>query len=66
MRRGGVCAEDVQEHVVKMGLGDTLADLAGHLDQVYESEHTCLIGCLLCLASNRTSYSLLHKYKYNK
>jgi hypothetical protein len=47
-------AEDVQEHVVKMGLSDTLVDLAGHLDQVSESEHTCLIGCLLCLASNRT------------
>lgn len=44
--------EDVQEHVVKMGLSDTLVDLAGHLDQVSESEHTCLIGCLLCLASN--------------
>ena len=60
---GEICgdAEDVQEHVVKVGLSDTLVDLAGHLDQVYESEHTCLIGCLLCLASNRTSYPLRDK-----
>jgi hypothetical protein len=44
----------VQEQAVKVGVSDTLIQLSNRLDMIAESDRACLIGCLLCLAFNRT------------